>query len=208
MQRPAGANAFQIVLDLLDAASDAAPISFQLCFTGSTRSDAAAEPGHLNAPPGETRQQIVQLRQFYLETAFTSAGARRKDIEDELGASDYARADRFFEVTLLRRGKLVIEDDKLGAGGGRFGRQFLNLPLTDERSRLRAGPGLNRSAYDYRARAGREFRQFLERFLRVDGGRRRGDSPGHRTTGPFDANQNGAFAGRIRLRRAYASGES
>jgi hypothetical protein len=102
----------------------------------------------------------------------------------------------------------VIEDDKLRAGGCRFGRQFLNLALTDERRRFRTRPRLNRSAYNRRAGAGRQFLQFIEGFLDVERRGQRGAPPGPGTAGPFDANQDGAFVGGVRLRRAYASGES
>ena len=102
----------------------------------------------------------------------------------------------------------MIEDDQFGAGGGRFRRKFLNLALTDQRGRFRSRPRLDRATDYRRAGADRQLFQLIERFLRVDRGGQGCAPPGSGTAGPFDANQNGAFAGKVRLGRAYASGES
>ena len=59
-----------------------------LRFARPARADAAAQPRHLHAVPGQPRQQVVQLRQLHLQPAFAGARARGEDIEDELGAVD------------------------------------------------------------------------------------------------------------------------
>ena len=78
MQRAAGAHALQILFDFLDAPVDAPPIGLQLRLAGTARADAAAQPGHLHAPAGQPRQQVIQLRQFHLQAAFPRAGAARR----------------------------------------------------------------------------------------------------------------------------------
>ena len=117
MQGAAGAHAFQVVLDLLDAAGDAAAVGFQLGFAGTAGADAAAQPRHLHAVAGEARQQVVQLRQFHLQAAFAGAGARGEDIEDELGAVDDLGIEGLFQVALLGGGQVVVEDDDVGGAG-------------------------------------------------------------------------------------------
>ena len=48
-------------------------------------------------------QQILKLRQFNLQTAFTAPSSLSKDIENQLGAiEDFAR-EQVFEVSPLRR---------------------------------------------------------------------------------------------------------
>jgi hypothetical protein len=102
----------------------------------------------------------------------------------------------------------VVEYDQFRAGGGGFGRQLLNLALTDQCGRLRGRPRLNSAADDRRASADREFLKFIEGFFRVERRRQGGAPPGPGTAGPFNADQNRAFVGGVRFRRAYASGES
>ena len=92
----AGAHALQIELDLLNAMGDAAPVGFELRFARPAGAYAAAQPRHLDAVPGEARQQVIELRQFDLEAAFARAGARGEDVEDQLGAVDNAAFESIF----------------------------------------------------------------------------------------------------------------
>ena len=79
MQGAAGAHAFEIVLELADARGDAAAVGFEFGFAGSAGADAAAQTGDCDALAREPRQQIFQLRQFDLQTAFARCvrGGRR-----------------------------------------------------------------------------------------------------------------------------------
>ena len=92
MQRASGAHVFQILFDFLDAAVDAAAVGFELRLTGAARADAAAQPGHLDAPAGQARQQVVQLRELHLQAAFPGARAAGENVEDQLRAIDDAAA--------------------------------------------------------------------------------------------------------------------
>ena len=83
-----GAHRFEIFLDLADALRDLPAIHLELGFAGTSRSDAAAEPGHLNAASGQPRQQIVQLREFHLQLTFPRPRAPGEDVENQLRAID------------------------------------------------------------------------------------------------------------------------
>jgi hypothetical protein len=80
--------------------------------------------------------------------------------------------------------------------------------LTDQRRRFRRRPRLNGAAHDRRAGANSEFLEFIEGFFGVERRWQGGAPPGPGTAGPFDADQNRTFVGGLRLRRAYASGDS
>src|ERR1039457_4447075 len=132
VQRASGAHAIQILLDFLDAAVDAAAIGFQLRLTGAARADAAARPGHLDAPAGQARQQIIQLREFHLQAALTRARAMGEDIQDELRAIDDAARKLLLQVALLSGRQVVVEDDQAGIRGLAQLRQLLHFALADE----------------------------------------------------------------------------
>ncbi len=66
--------------------------------------------------PGKPGQHVFQLRQLHLQLAFTAAGVPGKDVQDELGSVDDPRIYFFFDVALLRRGKLMVHQDQVGLG--------------------------------------------------------------------------------------------
>jgi hypothetical protein len=113
MQRAACAHAFQIALELLDAHGDAPPVRFELCFARTARTDAAAQPRERMSLAGKAREHIFQLRQFHLQAAFRSARPVRKYVEDQLRPVDDFDRGSFFEVALLRRREVVIDDQNV-----------------------------------------------------------------------------------------------
>ncbi len=117
MEGTAGPDTFQVVGDFLNALLDATAVGLKLRFARAAGADAAAEARHFDAATGEARQPVVQLREFHLQAAFASVGAGGEDVEDELGAVDDFRLDGLFEIALLGRGEVVIEDHHVGLGG-------------------------------------------------------------------------------------------
>ena len=91
-------------------------ISNHLRYTGSSRAkqilDNWAEylPKFVKVMPVEyrraleemARQQVLELRQLHLHLRFGGARAGGKDVEDQLGAVHYPRADVVLEVLALR----------------------------------------------------------------------------------------------------------
>ena len=59
------------------------------------------------------RQKIFQLSQLHLKLSLIAAGALGKDIKNELTAIDDSNLKRGFQVALLRRGQILINDDKV-----------------------------------------------------------------------------------------------
>ena len=96
------ADIFQLLLDMANAAIDLAAIGFQLSFARAAGADAAAQLRHLHAASCQSRQQVLQLRQFHLELAFAGAGVAGEDVEDKLGAVEDAGIQFALQVALLR----------------------------------------------------------------------------------------------------------
>src|SRR5215475_7385452 len=117
---------------MADTPEDLAPIGFKLRFTWTTCPNAAAELRHLYAPSREARQNIVELRQLDLQLTFTAPRMAREDVEDKLRAIDHPSADFVFDISLLRRRKLVVHQHQVGLRRSDGARDFLELAFADE----------------------------------------------------------------------------
>ncbi len=93
---------------------DLAAVGLQLGFTGAARSNAAAQLRHLYTASRQSRQQVLQLRQFHLKLSLAGARMAGKDVEDELGAIDHPQVEPTLQIALLRWREFVIEDDQVG----------------------------------------------------------------------------------------------
>ena len=90
-----------------------------------------------DTPCPESRgKQVLQLRQFHLQTAFGGAGAAREDIENQLGAVDDLDAGGAFKIALLGGREIVIDDQDVGLRG--FGEflQFLDFSVAQQSGRI------------------------------------------------------------------------
>src|SRR4029077_2216898 len=107
---PLAANCFDCVLYFPHAVADAPAVGFEFLFARPSRADATAEAGELFAASSEARKQVVKLREFDLQLAFSGARMDREDVENELGAIDDAAANSLLHVAKLHRGQIVIDD--------------------------------------------------------------------------------------------------
>jgi len=159
------ADGLEIELELVDSALDAAAIGFELGFAGSAGADAAAELRHGFAAAGEARQHVLELGELDLQLAFTRAGMAGEDVEDKLGAIENAARQGSFEVAQLRGREIVVEEDKVGVGGGGDAGDLFDLAGTDERGRFGLGAALQEFGSDLAAGADQQLAEFGERFL-------------------------------------------
>jgi len=83
---------------------------------------------HLHAPASQPRQHVVELRQFHLQPAFPGPRPEGKNVEDELGPIDDLDVELFFEVSLLRRRKILIENDGVRVVRCDGSREFTDFP--------------------------------------------------------------------------------
>ncbi len=74
-------------------------------------------------------------------------------------------AERFFQVALLGRREIVIEDDHVDADCRHFGGQFFDFALTDKSRRLGSDARLDGAADDLGAGAAGQFGQLVEGFF-------------------------------------------
>src|SRR5439155_5345366 len=145
----------------------------------------------------EARQHVVELRKLDLQLAFAAARVAGKDVENELRPINHAAFGVFFDVALLHRRKIAVEDDQRRLLGMGFGADFIQLAASDQRGRVGNVAKLkNCSGYGSAGTAG-ELDKFSEGFaLRLTSGYP-WDAPGSL---PSYADQQSAFGGRYGLR--------
>ena len=151
-----------------------APVGLELTLTRASSPDAASEALEVLPQAAHARQVVLELRQLDLELALRAACVLREDVEDQLRAVDDARLQRVFEGPLLRRAQLVVDEQRFGVGVGERLLQLRQLPLPDERARIRVHAILDDLADRLDARRPRELRELAElvgriRALREDG---------------------------------------
>ena len=165
LRASSAAHAFQLIVELLDAAIDPPAVRFQLRFTRTARADAAAQAGHFRAPSGEARQQIIQLRQLHLQLPFARPGAAGENIQDQLRPVQNLAIERAFQIAKLGGRKFSVEQHHVGFMEIHQAAQFIQFAGADQRGRIGRLAGLNDGLFH--ARAGRvgESLHFFERFF-------------------------------------------
>jgi hypothetical protein len=78
----------------------------------------------------------------------------REDIENELSTIDHSRVEYIFDIALLRRRKIVIEQNYVRRNRGGCARNFLQFAFADERCRLRPVAALSKLSGDFGPGAG------------------------------------------------------
>ena len=146
---------------------DSPAVGFELRFTGTSGSDAAAQSRQVGARSGEPRQGVLKLGQLDLQLAFVSSRAMREDVEDELRAIDHAPAGDLLEVSGLAWRDLVVDDHDGRAGLLRSAGQELGLAAADQRGRIGSAALLHDTQHDVSARRSRQAGQFVQGDVRV-----------------------------------------
>ena len=104
----------QPLFQMADALANAPPVDFELGFAGTAGADAAAQARQMGPLARQARQQIFELRQLDLQLAFVAARALGENIENQLAAVDDANFERRFQIALLRRRQILVDDDEIG----------------------------------------------------------------------------------------------
>ncbi len=94
---------------------------------------------------------ILKLRELYLELAFAGPGVAGEDVEDELRTIDDVTGEPGFDVTELRGGEVVIEEDEGCVGGGHDFNDLVEFALADKARRVGLLAALNESGGNGRA---------------------------------------------------------
>jgi hypothetical protein len=111
---------------------------------------------------GQPRQPVFELRQLDLEAPLVGLGPFGEDIENEGRAVDDLDIECFFEIALLGRRKLVVEDDQVIPQPLTLGLDLLELALADIRAGERMAQLLSDRADDLDVDRLGQARQLLE----------------------------------------------
>src|SRR5262249_24286517 len=134
--------------DLAHSVANAPAVRLQFLFARATNTDAprpsagsacpssaalAAKARHRSALSCQPRQHIVSLRQFPLQLAFTAALVPRKDVENQLRPVDHSPLGGLFDVALLHRAEVAVENNQSRLVRRRLRADFFELAAADER---------------------------------------------------------------------------
>src|SRR2546429_1983272 len=72
-------DVFEPLLEDTDLAADHPPVRLELRLAGAAETDTAANTRQVRPHPRQPRQQILELRELYLELRFVAARAGRED---------------------------------------------------------------------------------------------------------------------------------
>ena len=104
-----------LVLEHLHALADVAPVELDLLLARAAGlAQAAALALEVRPSAHQARGEVLEPSELHLQLALAGLRALGEDLEDQLGAIEHAPAERLLEVSLLRRRKLVVEDDRGG----------------------------------------------------------------------------------------------
>jgi hypothetical protein len=159
----------ELGLNVVEAQVDLATIGLKLGFARASGSDAATKLRHGAAAADEARQLIFELREFYLKLTLTGLGVSSEDVEDELRTVDHVARQPGFDVTELRRGKVVVEENKRRVGVGHNTYNFVELALTDEARRIGFLTALNEGGGNGRTGGPGKFLKLCAARIEVEG---------------------------------------
>ena len=118
------------------AAADVPFVAFKLTFTGSSLHSDTALAGKIFTLSRKAGQHILIPCKLDLYSSFAGIGPLPENVEYEKGTVDGAYVGYLFNVALLGRGKLAVENKQIGLGviGKIF--YFLKLSGADKGGRI------------------------------------------------------------------------
>jgi hypothetical protein len=114
-----------------DPISNQSTVCLKLRLSRSSRADAATCPREVRPEASQTRQLILQLCKFDLESPFVRSRMHGKDVEDEATAIDHLHLEDLLKPALLCRREFVVCDDQREASFNLRRKQFSSLARPD-----------------------------------------------------------------------------
>jgi len=132
----------------------------------------------------EAWQHVVQLRQFDLQLAFSCARVARKNVEDQLSAIDDSSLDDLFNIALLGRTEIVVEQENVGVHGGCRAGYFFKFARADQGRWIGPVAALQDLAYNLGPGTLRQGTEFCQGLVGIELGNTRfggrlGGTPGN-----------------------------
>jgi hypothetical protein len=141
-------NVIDARLDFADAIADPATVGFQFLFARPANPDSSGIPApsssatttfsalarHGGTAASEAREHVVQLRQLHLQLTFAAPSVAREDIQNQLSPVNDPPLGGFFNVALLNRGKIAIENDQRSLVCGGFGADLIEFAAANQSS--------------------------------------------------------------------------
>ncbi len=151
-----------------DAPAGKPPVGLELRLPRAACTDTAAEPLQVLPHAAHARQVVLELRELHLQLALGRDRVLRENVQVQLCPVDDARIECVFEVALLRRVELVVDDHTLGTRLAEARLQLLELALADVGPLRRACAPLDDRADRLHARGAGEFLDFGQLAVGVD----------------------------------------
>ena len=143
---------------------DQPPVRLDLRLAGAAGADGALHALEVRPLARQARQQVLHLRQRDLEAALPRVRPRGEDVQDQRRSVNDLRTQRFFEIALLRRRQLVVEDDHVRLCITACGGDFIDLAFADVRRGVRLIHLLDGRAHDLRPGCPGQLAQFRRGF--------------------------------------------
>ncbi len=147
----------------MDALADPAAVDFQFGFTGTRPADAARQTGKRRVLVRQARQQILELRQLYLDFSFAAVRAMGKDIQDHLRAVDNFQAGKIADGAHLRGRQFMVKDQQVRADLGGPKINVRQSAPADQIFRIRLRTVLNLCVKDLHPAGGGQLPKFFQR---------------------------------------------
>jgi hypothetical protein len=152
-----------------DLAADGAAVGLELRLARPSQPDAAPDARQVGPHARQAWQQVLELRQLHLHLRLGGARARRKDVENDLGAVHHAHRQRLLQVGPLRRRQGLVEQHQARAGLLKQALELLDLALPDEEVGSGGFDALVGAAHDACARRVRQPAELLKVLVHLSG---------------------------------------
>src|SRR3974390_2332422 len=140
MQAARGFDPLELFLDLGDALADEPAVGFDLRFAGpAEEAKTAALALKMGPASNEPASLIGEMGEFHLQAPFAGLCTLTENLEDQRRAVEHFGVPGLFEVALLHRRKLRIDDDHLRFERGNLGLDLVDLAGADQRRGPRTG---------------------------------------------------------------------
>ncbi len=169
------AQLLEAALQHRDPPSREPTVGLQLALSGAAGPDptaddscSAAESFEVLPHAAHAREVVLELRELDLELALGAPRVLREDVEDQLRPVDNACCQRVFELPLLRRRQVVVDEERLGPHILERPRELGQLPLPDVASLVWPGPLLDDLAHGLDAGGPRQLAKFAQLLFGID----------------------------------------